>query len=330
MIAMRKCVALVLAAAWALSYGHSATAQTTAADIASAILGQGNRPLSEVDITADGIVDARDLACFHANCNPASVEFALGSSQIDEGAGTVQLQLTLSRSAFCTLHYSIDGPAVPGTDYVAPTGTITLAGTSASIPITILDDGNLDEELEPLIVSIGSGTCYRTGAQSTHTLHLLDNDRVWVGTLEAQMLGSNPPAGSGDLLGLRINVVRSNGTATVTLVSDGAGTLPPGSWLADAFNHGTSSFGMTIAPVMVVESTTSFAAALNRRFSFAASNGTPGQEVRPDVVRGSYVETITPVNSVAGHLSTTVVGRFSLLQSAPRPSTWVPPLDPSP
>lgn len=330
MIALHKRLAFVLGLPVAMSCGHEALAQTTAADIASAILGQGSVPLAEVDITADGVVDARDLACFHSNCNPATVEFTLGTSGTDEGAGVVQLELKLSRSAFCTLNYSIDGPATPGGDYATPAGTVALSGTTASIPITILDDSSLDEELESLIVSIGVGTCYRPGSQSVHTLHLLDNDRVWFGTLEAQVLGSNPAVGSGDLLGFRINIVRSNGTANVTLVSDGAGTLPPGSWPAATFSHGTSAFSMAIAPVTVPESTTSFATALSRHFAFTANGSLPGQQVQPGLVRGNYTETITPNNPATGHLSTTVVGRFSLLQSAPRPSSWAPPLDPSP
>jgi hypothetical protein len=330
MTTLRGKIAFALVTSTALLCGHPVLAQTTAADIASRILGQGSMPLAEVDITADGVVDARDLACFHSNCNPVSVEFVLGTSEIGEGAGLVQLELTLSRSAFCTLNYSIDGPATPSSDYATPTGTVALSGTTASIPITILDDSSLDEEFESLIVSINTGTCYRPGSQSVHTLHLLDNDRVWFGTLEAQLLGSNPPAASGDLLGFRINVVQTNGTSTVTLISDGAGTLPPGSWPAIAFSHGLSSFSMEIAPVAVTDSTTSFAAALSRSFSFGASDDTPGEEVQLGLVRGNYTETITPTDPASGHLATTVVGRFSLLQSTPRLSSWEPPLDPSP
>lgn len=313
-----------------LATGSEVAAQTTATQISNAILGQGGVPLVEVDITENGVVDARDLACFVANCNPASIEFVLASSEVAEGVGTVQLQLNLSRSAYCTLNYSIDGPATIGVDYAATTGTITLAGASASIPITILDDSALDEELEPILVSIEAGSCYQPGAVSVHSLHLLDNDNVWFGTLEAQVPGSSPPVGSGELLGFRLEVVRSGASSTATLASDGTGTLPPGNWGATSFSHGETSYNLAISPVTVVASTTAFATSLQRTFSFAASDGTPGQEVQPKLVRGSYTESIVPLNPGSAHLETTVNGRFTLIQGLPRPSSWQPPLDPSP
>ncbi|MGE4069848.1 MAG: Calx-beta domain-containing protein [Lysobacterales bacterium] len=306
-----------------------ASAQTTAADIASAILGQGGLPLVEVDINADGIVDARDLACFHSNCNPVSIEFSQGTSEVSEDDGLIQLPLRLSRSAFCTLNYTIEGPATAGSDYLAPSGSIMLAGSNASIPITILDDTNFDEELEPLIVAIAPGTCYRPGSQSVQYVHLVDNDRPWFGTIEAQILGSNPAEGSGDLLGFRLDVVRGNGAVTATLIADG-GMLPPGMWPADVFIEGPNNFSMVLAPIPAATTSTSFEAALNRQFSFAASNSNPDQEVQPGVARGTYTETITSALPATGYLETVVVGRFSLVRSAPRPSSWQPPLDPSP
>lgn len=323
----RTLAVLALATLGVLS-STEAAAQVTANNIASAILGQGSLPLAEVDITADGVVDARDLACFHSDCNPPSVEFTLGTSDRNEGAGVVQLQLTLSRSAFCTLNYSVDGPATPGFDYATPTGTITLAGPSATIPITLLDDSSLDEELEPLIVSIGTGSCYQPGAQSVHTLNLVDNDRVWFGTLEAYVAGSSPPTLSGDLLGFQLNVVHTNSGDTVTMVSDGAGTLPVGSWGALTYNLGASTFAMSIAPVSTAAATTSFVATLQRSLAFTANAATPGHVVQPTLIRGAYSEAIS--TNPASHLQTTVTGLFTLIQGVPKPSSWTPPLDPSP
>lgn len=320
---------LALALLGALA-GTQAAAQVTANNISNAILGQGALPLAEVDITGDGVVDARDLACLHSDCNPPSIEFALGSSDTSEGAGNVQLQLTLSRGAYCTLNYSIDGPASPGVDYATPTGTINLAGASASIPITLIDDSSLNEESKPIIVSIGTGSCYRPGAQSVHTLNLIDNDRIWFGTLEAYVVGSSPPALSGDLLGFQLHVVHTSSGDTVTLVSDGAGTLPAtgGPWPALTYVPGASTFSMTIAPVTTPDPTTSFVATLQRNFSFAANAATPGHVLEPTLIRGSYSEAIT-TNPVS-HLQTTVTGVFTLIQGLPKPSLWTPPLDPSP
>lgn len=326
MIALQRAATLIITFVW---FASSAGAQTTAQDIVGRILGQGTVPLVEVDINADGVVNAHDLTCFHSNCNPAAVAFELGTSEASEGQGQVQLQLVLSRGAFCTLMYTIDGPATAGSDYVAGSGTIQLAGAVANIPISLIDDASFDEELEPLIVSIRPGPCYQPGAQSVHTLHLVDNDRPWFGTLEAQVPGSNPPTGSGDLLGFRVNVVRTGAGTVATLFSDG-GTMPPGSWPIEAFIEGPTTFSMSTTIIPAPAEITSFASPLNRQFAFAASSNQPGQEVAPGVARGTYVESIASSIPAAGHLGTTVMGRFSLLQSAPRPSSWQPPLDPSP
>lgn len=303
-----------------LGVASAADGQVTPDDIVDQILGQGTQPLQELDVTEDGTVDALDLACFVGGCNPPSVNFALSVSDVGEAAGTVQLDLVLSRSAFCTLNYTVEGSATAGVDYSTPSGTLTLAGSTASIPIILLDDAELDEELELLIISIETGSCYQTGAFSQHSLHILDNDRTWYGTLDA----------GGDLLGFQLEVVRTGSSATATLVSDGSGTLPPGSWVDTSYGHDDTTFSLAIEPVLVAAPTTAFAARFSRTFSFSATDGSPGQAVEPTVVRGSYTEFLTATDPGAAHLSTTITGTFSLLEGLPVPSSWEPPLDPSP
>ncbi len=296
----------------------AAHAQIDVGDIVDQILGEGTQPVQELDVTEDGVVDARDVACFIGGCNPPTVEFALATTDAAEGAGTVQLELTLSRSAFCTLNYSVDGSATAGVDYGTPAGAITLAGSTASIPITLLDDAALDEELEMVIVSLDTGSCYQPGASSVHSLHIFDNDRTWFGTLDS----------GGELLGFQLEVVETGGGRTATLVSDGTGTLPPGSWAVPTFTQTDTAFSMVVDPVSVGASTTAFATGFTRTFSFSATDGTPNHTVEPGLLRGSYSEVLNAASSP--HLSTTITGTFTLIEGLPVPSTWQPPLDPSP
>jgi hypothetical protein len=298
----------------------AAPAQVVPDDLVDVILGRLPATPTLHDITEDGTVDARDIACLVGNCNPPAVNFVLSTSDQSESAGTIQLQVTASRTATCTVNYTVEGTATSGIDFSPLSGSFALAGTSASVAVTLLDDGILDEELELLVLSIAPATCYRPGAFSQHSLHILDNDRIWYGTLET----------SGDLLGFQLEVIRTAGGNTVKLVSDGTGTLPPGEWDSTTYSHSETAFALAIEPVTVGGGTTAFATGLERTFSLAALDGSPGQDVQAALVRGTYTETIVPTDASSPHLATTVTGAFTLLEGLPTPSSWEPPLDPSP
>lgn len=320
MRARKLAIAVFLAAALPLVVPAVGSSQILPEDLVDVILGREPATLDLHDITEDGTVDARDLACLVGNCNPPAIDFALSSSDRSESDGALLLQVTASRTANCTVNYTVEGTATSGVDFSPLSGSFAIAGTSASIAVTLLDDGILNEELELLVLSIAPATCYRPGAFSQHSLHILDNDRTWYGTLET----------NGDLLGFQLEVIRSTGGNIVRLVSDGTGTLPPGEWDATTYNHGETTFALAIEPVTVGGATTAFATGLERTFSLAAVDGSPGQDVQASVVRGTYTETIVPTDASSPHLATTVTGGFTLLEGLPTPSSWEPPLDPSP
>jgi hypothetical protein len=118
---------------------------------------------------------------------PTSVSFLLGSSAFSEAAGTVQVDLAITNpdpaNATQATVELVGGTASNGVD-VLPAYTTQIvtfpAGSSAnqSISLTIVDD-NIYEGNETLlfeITSVTGGNSAAIGAQSLHTLTILDND----------------------------------------------------------------------------------------------------------------------------------------------------------
>ena len=96
-----------------------------------------------------GIENNPAVLTIEDNDNPPSVQFEMANYTVDEGAGKVTLNVTLSGAS--ALPATVDfatggGTAVPNVDYVAKTGTLNFAPgqTTQSFEVTIIDDDILD------------------------------------------------------------------------------------------------------------------------------------------------------------------------------------------
>ncbi len=107
--------------------------------------------------------------------------FASASQTVDEGAGTRDIVVNLSRAAISpvTVNYTVSGTATAGADYTPLSGQVTVSAgkATAAIPVTILDDSLLDQK-ETVVVALAAGTGYRVGKQDRHTLTIADNEPV--------------------------------------------------------------------------------------------------------------------------------------------------------
>ncbi|MFC1481584.1 Calx-beta domain-containing protein [Candidatus Neomarinimicrobiota bacterium] len=114
------------------------------------------------------------------NDGPPAIQFANTTSSGSEGAGTINLPLTLSvvSGQNVTVNYSVTaGSATSGLDYTLNAGTATIAagGTTTNITATIIND-ILHEAIETLDVTIANPGSATLGANTVHTLSLTDND----------------------------------------------------------------------------------------------------------------------------------------------------------
>ena len=105
--------------------------------------------------------------------------FAAASSSAGEGAGTHNIQVTLSSqpSAGITIGYSVGGSAVAGSDYTSLSWSVSVqAGTSSvNIPVAITDDSE-QESSETIILTLTADSGYTVGSPGQHTLTITDDD----------------------------------------------------------------------------------------------------------------------------------------------------------
>ncbi|MYH77938.1 MAG: hypothetical protein F4134_09485, partial [Acidimicrobiaceae bacterium] len=85
-----------------------------------------------------------------------------------------------------TVAYTTSGTATSGSDYTAPSGSVTVAASAqtATISLAVADDDD-HEDAETIILTLSSGSGYTVGTQSVHTATIIDNEAAPVGgTLE--------------------------------------------------------------------------------------------------------------------------------------------------
>ncbi len=112
-----------------------------------------------------------------------TLSFASSSSTLSEDKGTHNVTINLDKevpSGGLSLRYTVGGTALEGSgnDYtIQNRGTLALAAgaTTASIPITIVDDA-LDEPNETITLTLTNGSGYTVGTPAVHTLTITDND----------------------------------------------------------------------------------------------------------------------------------------------------------
>ena len=177
--------------------------------------------------------------------------FTASSSTAGEGAGArnIQVDFDPALTTGITLRYDVSGNATGGgNDYsISGAGSLQVSAgaSSASIPVSIIDDST-DEPNETVRLRLTSGSGYRLGARTVHTLTITDNDDPPPATPVVSISGggtiteggtatfnlSATPAPQSQIT-VNVNVVDSGsfagsgqaGSRQVTIGTGGSGTL---------------------------------------------------------------------------------------------------------
>jgi hypothetical protein len=111
---------------------------------------------------------------------PTTVQFSLANYSVSESAGQANITVTLSGSAAgtVTVPYSTsDGTAIAGTDYMAASGTLTLAAgqISQNFSVAIIDTKTVGGS-KTVNLALGAPTGATAGSPSTATLTIMEDD----------------------------------------------------------------------------------------------------------------------------------------------------------
>jgi hypothetical protein len=275
-------------------------------NLASAVitpLGAGNYQVAaEAPTTGRGFYRVRGLG---ATITPITVSFSATGFEATEG-GMAAPTLTLSAPFFGIVHYTLSGTAMLG-DYVMLSGEVFVNGTTAAIPVTLIDNERIGQ-LNYLTLTLQPGPGLQLGAASETTVTIEENDAEWQGSFK-----------TGDTtLGFILKIQQSNGTHTASLKSDGLGFFPTNE-IPAALAFDTNVFAASVGNIALAAAATSFYAPLNLTFFLSATNGVANQSVSSAQVEG----VATLVTEVGGRpfLNTTNHGTFLLLRPPVKPST---------
>jgi hypothetical protein len=113
--------------------------------------------------------------------------FSEATSVARESDNIKEVVISLSQPFTGTLHYEVGGTAIPGLDYQPLSGSVPVAGSTASIPIAILTTPDITVPRSVVLTlrePPGSGlpTDLRLGTPRTHVLTITDGEQgYWTG-----------------------------------------------------------------------------------------------------------------------------------------------------
>ena len=198
------------------------------------------------------------------------VSFASAAQSVVEGAGTrdVTVNLTPAPTANITLDYSVGGTATADTDYTALSGSVTVSAgaTTATIPVTITDDSDVEGE-ETVVLTLTGAEGHRLAAPSTHTLTIATNDGLtsasfaspWQRVVEGGVkrdvtVNLDPPPASDITLNYTVGGSATSGSdyqplsGTLAVSADSAMATIPVMLLADDVREHHETVVLTLAP----------------------------------------------------------------------------------
>jgi hypothetical protein len=258
--------------------------------------------------------------------NIVKANFESNQSSAREGDGTIFIPITFSRAFRGTLRYSVasGSTAVAGVDFGALSGLLDVDGTSAAIPVSLLDD-LLIEDVKLLVIDLVSDpeNGYQTGGASRATLLLYDNDATWSGVLREE----------GSEQSFRLRMLKQGTTVQAALISkfdtnnpalmQGIGSIPPGEWTMASTALTTNSFATVSTPIPMGSSTLFGEAPLNRIVSLNSEPGADGKNpgtnylFKPNLIIGTFTDRFAAENPNQQYLAREASGIFVLAQDLP-------------
>ena len=271
----------------------------TAANIAP--LGGGNyRVRVPAPLSAPGFYRVRGVG------PGITVSFVSTAFQVTEG-GMVSPTITFSAPLFGIVRYTVSGTAASG-EYVTLSGEVFVNGTTATIPVTFLDNKSIGQ-LRYLTLTLQAGPGYRLGASSQTTITIDENDAEWQGSFLTDETA----------LGFVLKIQESNGVKMASLKSDGFGFFPTNEIPVSLLTSTPSEFMTTVNGIPIPAGATLLNEPMSLSLFLGAMNGMNNQSVSPTSVQG--VGTLISAVPAKPHLNTTNVGTFLLLKPPVKPST---------
>lgn len=290
----------------------------TEQEIRDAILGRTELDLDRMDTNEDGKVDAADLVNFLRSIGPTTpvASFDLVSSKVSEDAGTVKVGVNFSTHFTGMLGFSVAGTAEENIDYYALTGSVLVDGISVEIPVTIIDDLELEKQ-ETIIITLDQADPQDLiiGVPQEHTVRIEENDAVWHGGLQVHNLS----------MGFEMEIVQDASSYQAVLKSDGHSALPAGEWPVE-LKITQEAFSATIGPIQINEQDTLLGTAFDRTIVLEATPNSDDEHVFElnSAIVGDMSDSLEPQLESRKYLRTTIYGTFSLIKEP----TLVPIFEP--
>jgi hypothetical protein len=231
--------------------------------------------------------------------------FVSTAFQVTEG-GMVSPTITFSAPLFGIVRYTVSGTAASG-DYVSLSGEVFVNGTTATIPVSFLDNKSIGQ-LRYLTLTLQAGPGYRLGASSQTTITIDENDAEWQGSF---ITGEAT-------LGFVLKIQESNGVKMASLKSDGFGFFPTNE-IPAALLSTNNEFATTVGDIPISAGATLLNEPMSLSLFLGATNRMTNQSVSLTSVQG--VGTLLSAVPAKPHLNTTNVGTFLLLRPPVKPST---------
>jgi hypothetical protein len=218
--------------------------QTSATIVVQAIDDAIVEPTESVIVTLTGIASGSELVTVDPNNNAATVtiedndsaQLSLSATGGGNESGPIPGVFTVTQSAVSStdtvISYTVGGTAIPGSDYTALSGTVTISAgqTSAVINVPVIDDAVV-EGSETVTLALGNITSGDAKIsidelQDDASLAIADNDHATISFAAAassviEFLGSQTvvvrlsiPAGGTLGQSVTVNVAATGGTAT--------------------------------------------------------------------------------------------------------------------
>lgn len=277
---------------------------------------------ASLDLNDDGLLDVADLVFFLKDIgSPTPIaSFENMSTVALEGVRAVSVSVAFTNTFHGTLRYTVSGgTATAGADYAASTGTLDVAGAAVEIPITLLDDTEV-EETETLTVRLELGDGYAIQEPVEHTIFINDNDGVWTGTYDL----------AGTRMSFELTLIRSGDISSGNLVWGESSFLPEGEWAAEVTIE-PNSFRAEIHGIPVPAEATALAVPLTRSFVLEATAGAANVILDWDsVLVGVVTENIAPDDPGMQYMDRSTQGVFVLTRPGGTLSVPEPPLETAP
>lgn len=161
------------------------TLQFTVATLDDAVV-EGTETFTVTLISSDVTVDDSDEATGSITDNDSYVasitatDATASENPLSSGLFTVGLNTPNITGAPMEINYTVGGTATPDSDYMALTGTASIANNQQSTTITVspINDSEVEAGFETVIVTLGNGTGYNVGSPNNATVNIESEDRA--------------------------------------------------------------------------------------------------------------------------------------------------------